>query len=251
MKRAKYISNGTITYKIIGEQGPQGAQGPAGPQGPQGEVGPQGPKGDSSWDAVNELEIGGRNLLRNSRVITHYSIDQSKYTISSTKMTERNRTFHRIRRANTTLAPTMFYIYNIINLDTDVTESIHGKEVTVSFKTRASHNTKSTLYGYLTNPGYEFPFHSKETFDVTTNWQTISKTFTIPVNTNDSTRKLGFCPYQITIPEGQIDNFYIDICEYKIELGNKCTDWTPAPEDLEEEIDNLKKEIEALKNLIK
>ena len=52
MQRAKYISNGTITYKIIGEQGPQGPQGPAGPQGPQG---PQGPKGDSSLDVVNEL----------------------------------------------------------------------------------------------------------------------------------------------------------------------------------------------------
>ena len=52
MKRAKYISNGTITYKILGEQGPQGPQGPAGPQGPQG---PQGPKGDSSLDVVNEL----------------------------------------------------------------------------------------------------------------------------------------------------------------------------------------------------
>ena len=64
MQRAKYISNGTITYKIIGEQGPQGPQGPAGPQGPQGEVGPQGPKGDSSWEAVNKLEIGGSNLLR-------------------------------------------------------------------------------------------------------------------------------------------------------------------------------------------
>ena len=33
MKRAKYISNGTITYKIVGDQGPQG------PQGPQGDTG--------------------------------------------------------------------------------------------------------------------------------------------------------------------------------------------------------------------
>ena len=30
MQRAKYISNGTITYKILGEQGPQGPQGDAG-----------------------------------------------------------------------------------------------------------------------------------------------------------------------------------------------------------------------------
>ena len=33
MKRAKYISNGTITYKIVGDQGPQGPEGPKGDTG--------------------------------------------------------------------------------------------------------------------------------------------------------------------------------------------------------------------------
>ena len=33
MQRAKYISNGTITYKITGDQGPQGPQGPKGDTG--------------------------------------------------------------------------------------------------------------------------------------------------------------------------------------------------------------------------
>ena len=33
MKRAKYISNGTITYKITGDQGPQGPEGPKGDTG--------------------------------------------------------------------------------------------------------------------------------------------------------------------------------------------------------------------------
>lgn len=33
MQRAKYISNGTITYKIVGDQGPQGPQGPKGDTG--------------------------------------------------------------------------------------------------------------------------------------------------------------------------------------------------------------------------
>ena len=37
MKKAKYISNGTLTYIIEGQQGPQGPQGPVGPQGPKGE----------------------------------------------------------------------------------------------------------------------------------------------------------------------------------------------------------------------
>ena len=47
MQRAKYISNGTITYKIVGEQGPQGPQEEVGQQGP---VGPQGPKGETYDD---------------------------------------------------------------------------------------------------------------------------------------------------------------------------------------------------------
>ena len=33
MKRAKYISNGTITYKITGDPGPQGPEGPKGDTG--------------------------------------------------------------------------------------------------------------------------------------------------------------------------------------------------------------------------
>ena len=53
MKRAKYISNGTITYKILGEQGPQGPEGPAGPQGPAG------PKGDTGKSAYQIAVVNG------------------------------------------------------------------------------------------------------------------------------------------------------------------------------------------------
>ena len=56
MKRAKYISNGTITYKIIGEQGPQGPEGPVGPQGPGG---PKGDDGKSAYQiAVDNGYVG-------------------------------------------------------------------------------------------------------------------------------------------------------------------------------------------------
>ena len=56
MKRAKYISNGTITYKIIGEQGPQGPEGPAGPQGP---VGPKGDAGKSAYQIAVDNGYNG------------------------------------------------------------------------------------------------------------------------------------------------------------------------------------------------
>ena len=55
MKRAKYISNGTITYKITGGPGPQGPVGPAGADGKEIELRTISGKvqwryvGDSAW----------------------------------------------------------------------------------------------------------------------------------------------------------------------------------------------------------
>ena len=54
MKRARYISNGTLTYTIEGPQGPQGPKGEVGPQGP---AGPQGPKGDAAPAEIVREEI--------------------------------------------------------------------------------------------------------------------------------------------------------------------------------------------------
>ena len=79
MKRAKYISNGTLTYKIVGEQGPQGPKGEAGPQGPQG---PQGPKGDAAPAEIVRAEID--NAINEGK-ITNYDDTELKAYVDSLK----------------------------------------------------------------------------------------------------------------------------------------------------------------------
>ena len=206
MKRAKYISNGTITYKILGEQGPQGPQGPAGPQGPQGEVGPQGPKGDSSLEAVNELKIGVRNLASICDSVNNYRVSEGHPYPS----------FYEEGHRITKLIP--------VTVGEKYTLSVNKETILSLGWFNAVGNCIGRPTGYLTAEA---------------GW---SSTYTVPKNVTHvavSWRKTE---------DGNV----------KLEKGNKATDYTPAPEDIEEkiksqqqEIDNLKKEIETLKNLIK
>ena len=40
---------------------------------------------------------------------------------------------------------------------------------------------------------------------------------------------------------------YIDVCGYKLERGNKPTDWSPAPEDVENQIANINSDLEIIR----
>src|SRR5690606_35245961 len=84
------------------------------------------------------------------------------------------------------------------------------------------------------------------TFQITTSWKTFAFTVNIDFSIYNSDI-LRFTPWRITIPSGEIDNFYLDLCEFKIELGHNATDWEQAPEDVQEQIDEAKQEAEEAK----
>ena len=210
MKRAKYISNGTITYKILGEQGPQGPQGPAGPQGPQG---PQGPKGDSSLEVVNELEIGGRNLLLKSNT----PATSNYYDFKSYKCTE---------------LMSVGQTYTITACITPASKVTH-------FDVRVSGGRKTLSVLLMSGT-------SKQIISTTFVFDGYDPNYT-PPNTTNSFADIKF----YRLPNNNTVTTDSTIHWAKLEKGDKSTDWSPAPEDVQEEIDNLKKEIEALKNLIK
>ena len=213
MKRAKYISNGTVTYKILGEQGPQGPQGPAGPQGPKGEVGPQGPKGDSSLEAVNELKIGVRNLASICDSANNYRVSEGHPYPS----------FYEEGHRITKLIP--------VTVGEKYTLSVNKETILSLGWFNAVGNCIGRPTGYLTAEA---------------GW---SATYTVPKNVT---------PVAVSCRKTEDGNI-------KLKKGNKATDYTPAPEDIEhriasnttkisefkQEIDNLKKEIEGLKNSIK
>ena len=61
-------------------------------------------------------------------------------------------------------------------------------------------------------------------------YKRISKVFTVPSN-------ITKCRVMIYAVNGQVANFYID--NIKLEKGNIATDWTPAPEDVEQNVNEL------------
>ena len=200
MKRAKYISNGTITYKILGEQGPQGPKGPVGPQGPQGPTGPQGPS--------------GRNLL----------VGAGKYTKDSPLRHSADKGYDGWLTYESKFS---VYLEN-------------GKTYTISFETNANvcgHREDvasgySSLWIWKDFSNHRVITDESGEKEYTIIWTNPTDTYTLRLdNYNTGEESLWW--------------------NMQIEEGNKRTSWNVPPEDVQEEIDNLKKEIEALKNLIK
>ena len=187
---------------------------------------------------VSNVQVGARNLLRYSRRRVLNSNNSALYPISYTVETENGREFNRYVRTQTDLAPTTMSLYSAIPV-TEITEVLTGQEITFSFLIRCSHVATTNTMNTIVINGTSHNFGTTETHTIDSKWKRISLTATIAheyevVGSNI----LRFNPLMIVIPDGAIDTFYVDVCEWKIEKGNKATDWTPAPEDTDEKFGN-------------
>lgn len=183
---------------------------------------------------VANVQVGGRNLLKNSRHINLSSNNAALYPVAYTTKTENGREYRRYRRTETTLSPTTMSLYSSIPVN-QITECLTGQEITFSFLIRCSHNTTTSTMNRLVVNGVNYTFSPEKTHNIGAEWQRISVTANITQEYEvNGSNMLRFNPLMIPIPSGVIDTFYIDVCEWKIEKGNKATDWTPAPEDVDE-----------------
>lgn len=165
---------------------------------------------DSSWEAVNNIEIGGRNLLLNS--------DREFTNDSSSAQAE--------------------FITLDYNLTPIIKENGEDRVYSLSFDLKSkdiSKTDKISIYPYPGNPNpntYVFPTTS---VIVSTVYKRYSITF-VPTLNNVSNTTTKIALYG-TYETGNIPV----IRNVKFEIGNKATDWTPAPEDM-----TSKKEVDAL-----
>ena len=182
---------------------------------------------------IDEIQVGGRNLLKNSRHINLSTNNANKYPIASELIKEDDREFTRYFRTEPELYPTTMSLYSTIPVDR-ITESLVGQELTFSFLIRSSHETTVGTMNNLVIDGVNFVWSSNAIqHAIGTKWKRVSVTATITQKHEQiASNVLRFNPSNIVIPEGEIENFYIDVCEWKIEKGNRATDWTPAPEDM-------------------
>lgn len=190
---------------------------------------------DSLSVELENLEIGGRNLLKNSKLVAMYSNNPNIYPISCVETTENGVTFYRVKRTNIEAYPsTVLSIYSTLHKNSFMYGYMTGKQVTLSFKARVSHEIAGTFMDFTYGGDSVIDFgKSNETF--TTDW----KTYYVTINSfPDMANHTGirWCPQQFLLTENILEDFYLDIRDFKIELGNKPTDWTPAPEDVESDI---------------
>lgn len=150
-------------------------------------------------DKIDNLQIGGRNYLKDT-----------KDKINITGLNSANQTVK---------IGTTFSDYSLIV----------GKQITTKFKYKITSSTASgTMYAQTASVSYE-PIVDSVNLNNIPKEGYLSKTYTLLEGKANTMVRLRF------------DNFVgtIEISEFKIELGNKATDWTPAPEDIEGKVTTI------------
>lgn len=198
---------------------------------------------------ISNIQIGGRNLLKNSAYWSYRSNNSAQYPVNETFVTEDNKSFYRYQRyklGNNVTNPqgvpydevykAAISLYNTIN-STDMVEDIFSKEITLSFWAKGNKNRllyfsastfdeNSTASQGLDGAGGDI--------NITTKWKQYWLTTT--VNRLYTKQGLRFGPSYNDKETSEVWDFQLDICQLKIEYGNKATDWTEAQEDTNSKI---------------
>lgn len=163
--------------------------------------------------AINNVQIGGRNLVTNSDVLKGYFSTLGGYTGVRTVINDSEALSGKHIEFKCTTSGTGFHC-PIFPKSTDKVGNIY----TWSFYTKCSVLKTG-------NVGHESG--GQKSISLTTEWQKFTHTFTFLNGTYSSfTFYMGWNVGEI-----------LYIRDFKIEKGNKATDWTPAPEDITTEID--------------
>ncbi|MEN2468252.1 hypothetical protein AAIB49_19920, partial [Ornithinibacillus sp. JPR2-1] len=187
---------------------------------------------DYTWSEMPQnIEIGGRNLLLDSPSILTTSWGSDHGTQNSFLDSEGG-----FRRFESIESNANAYIWLVQNDYIDLEDIQLNKEYVVSADIRGESGAQFGLRSNATSGGNEtfYKSHSNIDEDEWTRVQTVFK----------FTRDFDDILLLVRIPSIDIP---LDIKNIKIEKGNKATDWTPAPEDVQAEIDEAKQEAERAK----
>lgn len=174
-------------------------------------------------NAINNIQVGGRNFILNSNFI--FGVEYWSHLDGVIDYQNKKCAYQTM---NATSGETFIMSNRMYN------EQISGKTITLSFLAACTPNMRS----------FEVYILSKKT-DSDKDWDYA------PVKQFVLNEKLTKYTWTYTMPS-DIESFYIRfdnnsstdgqnatlyITDVKFEIGNKATDWTPAPEDITSEID--------------
>lgn len=194
-------------------------------------------------DSIDNLEIGGRNLLLNTggndvaKVRTAIAL-QSGSTALTNNMSTKTMSNGEIHFVTTTTTNERYYRF-ITPVRDNLWGIEPGKTYTISFYTKGTVGASNDIRyrsQYIDTSNWKTISDKTFTEKVGTNYQKVSFTETIPSNAT-----AYYSSIQVYGDDTSNSDFYIK--NLKFELGNKPTDWTPAPEDLQAGIDTLQPEL--------
>ena len=216
---------------------------------------------DSSWEAVNEIEVGGRNFLLNSNFDETVTISSSaknpnlypKYWNAYNGGIENPTTNYHAHVDNKT------FNFNVIEFNESngsrnwkgITQELGNRLKNITGNFTLSLDTNATLSGtrlyggfYYTKKGESsVSFHSGQ-FSIRGNdiginsWKRASTIVKLN-NDVDFNKPIRFYIYGFNFSSNAI--LYID--KVQLEKGNIATDWTPAPEDIENDLSDVEKRV--------
>lgn len=169
---------------------------------------------DSSWEAVNEIDIGGRNLAL--KTSSSYSTAFSSFSGVTNTCPKIGNVLTDGLKAGDTITIRMIYKYTDIVAATGQTARcwIQGSGDVTGWNSGAFQSSpRLTLSG---SGEYEFLYNLKITADHVKNSY-----------------------WGVNIRHDYVQSGSIQFKMFKVEKGNKPTDWTPAPEDIDGSISSL------------
>lgn len=195
--------------------------------------------------AVSGIQIGGRNLFRNTKNGGNWYANNwgtGKYTVSKEEVSENvgGIPLDKVTVFLKTQAGTGDIKMGLASDSNISYTELENKNVTVSFYAKCQENIKASIAIAIQNK-YNENISSKAwtITELSDNW--VKYQYTFPI---DKTRNRDGCLIFFTISDSFL-NKKIYFCLLKGEIGNKSTDWSPAPEDAENALTEYKKEVTA------
>lgn len=176
---------------------------------------------------VDALKIGGRNLfLETSSMPGKFTNDASGAATKGTII---------VQSDGSALITNTNSNYRFFYAGSNIFPCVGGEVYTVSAMYKYISGSPSPMF-QITSNGNVQSAESGTSEDVGNGWIKKYYTFTIPIGTTAAS--FGVCLRSGTDYTLYTHQYYIK--NPKLEKGNKATDWTPAPEDIEQKINDSK-----------
>ena len=190
---------------------------------------------------INSIDIGGKNLVKQTKLLTNVTL--GGWSVTDTGVEGFKKLY--IETTNTGWQECSIPLYTEINAIT--------KSVTISFEYQetssgllmfslGSYNGNTRL-SEISNITVSSSFKVISTND---GWKTVCYTFD-PTSVNN---KNGATHYKIQFKKASGKTGTIHVRKPKLELGNKATDWSPAPEDVETTVSSIEKRVTSAESKI-